>query len=59
MVQAGANGLNRVSVCCEWAPDYTTPERKSLIPGMLRRGGAVGLSVEYLLANGRVPTASA
>jgi nicotinamidase-related amidase len=59
MVQAGAKGLNWIAICCEWAPDYTTPERQSLIPGMLTRGGAVGLSMEYLLANRRVPTASA
>ena len=59
MVEAGANGINWVALTTEWAPDYTTPERKALIPGILMRGGAVGLSMEYLLANGRVPAQSA
>ena len=59
MVEAGANGINWVALTTEWAPDYTTPERKALVPGILMRGGAVGLSMEYLLANARVPAQSA
>jgi nicotinamidase-related amidase len=59
MVEAGANGINWVALATEWAPDYTTPEREALIPGILRRGGAVGLSIEYLLANVKVPVQNA
>ena len=59
MVEAGANGINWVALATEWTPDHTTPEREALIPGLLSRGGAVGLSIEYLLANGRVPAVSA
>ena len=59
MVEAGANGINWVALATEWAPDYTTPEREAIIPGILTRGGAVGLSMEYLLANIPVPEPSA
>ena len=59
MVEAGANGINWVALATEWAPDYTTPEREAIIPGILARGGAVGLSMEYLLANVPVPEPSA
>src|SRR6476661_6538523 len=59
MVQAGANGINWVAAVSEWTPDYTTPEREALIPGLLVRGGGVGLSLEYLLTNAPVPATSA
>lgn len=59
MVEVGANGINWIALATEWAPDFTTPERQAIIPGILARGGAVGLSMEYLLANARVPAESA
>jgi hypothetical protein len=59
MVQAGANGISWVALVTEWAPDYTTPERQALVPGRLARGGAVGLSLECVIANRRVPARSA
>src|SRR6476620_3068188 len=59
MVQAGATGINWVAAVSEWTPDYTTPEREALIPGLLVRGGGVGLSREYLLTNAPVPATSA
>ena len=55
MVQAGASGINWVAVCTEWAPDFTTPERDAVIPAIAGRGGAVGLSIQYLVANIPVP----
>jgi nicotinamidase-related amidase len=58
MVQAGADGINWVALATEWAPDYTAPERQALIPGMLDRGGPVAMSLEYVIANRRVPARS-
>jgi hypothetical protein len=58
-VRAGANGINWVGVVTEWAPDYTSPERQALVPGLLIRGGGVGLSLEYPLADAPVPATSA
>ena len=55
MVQAGASGINWIAVLTEWAPDFTTPERNAMTPGLLARGGTPGLATEYLLANIRVP----
>lgn len=43
MVQAGANGINWIGVVTEWTPDYTSAERAAVIPGLLARGGSVGL----------------
>jgi nicotinamidase-related amidase len=54
MVQAGASGINWVALATEWTPDYTTAEREAVTPGLAVRGGGVGLSLEYLLAN--IPT---
>jgi nicotinamidase-related amidase len=51
MVQAGASGINWIGVVTEWTPDYTSAEREAVIPGLLVRGGAVALSLEYMLAN--------
>lgn len=51
MVQAGASGINWIGVVTEWTPDYTSPERGAVTPGMVARGGGVGLSLEYVLAN--------
>jgi hypothetical protein len=59
MVQAGASGINWIGLVAEWTPDYTTPEREAVNPGLLVRGGSVGLSLEYLLANVPVPAGSA
>jgi nicotinamidase-related amidase len=55
MAQAGASGINWISVVAEWTPDYTSAERQAVNPGLLARGGGVGLSIEYLLANMPVP----
>ena len=57
MVQAGASGINWIALLTEWTPDYTSTERQAVYPGLLERGGGVGLSVEYLLANAPVPAA--
>ena len=57
MVQAGAAGINWIGLVTEWTPDYTTPERAAVTPGLAIRGGGVGLSLEYLLAN--IPTTGA
>jgi nicotinamidase-related amidase len=51
MVQAGATGINWVALVAEWTPDYTTKEREAVNPGLAVRGGGVGLSLQYLLAN--------
>jgi len=59
MEQAGANGINWVAITTEWTPDYTTPEREALMPGVRRRGGVVGQAVEYLYANFPVTAESA
>ena len=59
MVQAGASGINWIGLVAEWTPDYTSPERNAVVPGLVARGGGVGLSLEYLLANLPVPVGSA
>jgi nicotinamidase-related amidase len=40
-------------------PDYTTAEREAVTPGLAVRGGGVGLSLEYLLANIPTPASAA
>src|SRR5918996_4392471 len=57
MVQAGAAGINWIGLVTEWTPDHTTPEPAAVTPGLAIRGGGVGLSLEYLLAN--IPTTGA
>jgi nicotinamidase-related amidase len=59
MVQAGAAGINWIALVTEWTPDYTTEEREAVTPGLVVRGGGVGLSLEYLLANIPTPAVSA
>jgi nicotinamidase-related amidase len=59
MVQGGANGINWVGLVTEWTPDYTTAERRAVNPGIVARGGGVGLALEYLLANLSVPAGKA
>ncbi len=59
MAQAGASGINWIAAVAEWTPDYTSAERQAVNPGLLARGGGVGLSIEYLLANMPVPAGSA
>jgi len=49
MVHVGANGINWIGIVSEWTPDYRSPEREAVVPGLLARGGSVGLSLEYLL----------
>lgn len=51
MLQAGATGINWVGVAAEWTPDFTSPERDAVIPSLAARGGGVGISIEYLVAN--------
>ena len=58
MVAAGASGINWIALLTEWTPDYTSAERQAIYPGLLVRGGAPALSVEYLLANAPVPAQS-
>jgi nicotinamidase-related amidase len=59
MVQGGANGINWVGLVTEWTPDYTTTERRAVNPGIIARGGGVGLALEYLRANISVPAGKA
>ena len=59
MIQAGANGINWIGLVAEWTPDYTSPERAAVNPGLIERGSGVGLSVEYLRANRSAPTGRA
>jgi nicotinamidase-related amidase len=59
MAQAGATGINWIDLVTEWTPDYTSPERNAVVPDLITRGGAVGLSLEYLIANLQVPAGSA
>ena len=58
MVQAGATGINWIGLVAEWTPDYTSPERQAAIPGLMARGGGVGLSLAYLISNLPVPAGS-
>ena len=61
MVQAGAKPINWLAVTGEWAPDYTSPERAALGDVWSRRGGGVGLLVDYVFAQvtaGLVPMPS-
>ena len=55
MARAGANGINWIGLVAEWTPDYTSPERAAVNPGLVERGSGVGLSIEYLRANRPVP----
>ena len=50
MVQAGGKPINWMGVVAEWTPDYTSPERMSLTEALLRHGGGVSLSAQYLFA---------
>jgi len=50
MVQAGAKPINWIGVVAEWTPDYTSPERMALTDALLRHGGGVSLSAQYLFA---------
>jgi nicotinamidase-related amidase len=59
MMQAGASGINWIGLVAEWTPDYTTPERAAVDPGLIERGGGVGVSIEYLRANIPVPAGRA
>lgn len=59
MVQAGATGINWIGLVAEWTPEYTSPERNAVVPGLVARGGAVGLCLEYLIASLPVPAGSA
>jgi len=57
MVQAGARPLTWMATVAEWSPDSTTPAYQSLYPLLVEHGGAVGNTVEYVLAqvtSGRV-----
>ncbi len=50
MLQAGAKPITWAAVVCEWAPDYTSPERSLVNDVVLQHGGGVGLALEYMLA---------
>ena len=61
MIQAGAKPVNWVSVVCEWAPDYASPERNLLNDVVLQHGGGASLTAQYMLAQvsaGLVPAPS-
>jgi hypothetical protein len=46
-----ANLFRRIGVAAEWTPDYTSPQRQAVNPGLIERGSGVGLSIEYVRAN--------
>jgi len=50
MIQAGAKPISWTGVVSEWTPDYTSPERNALTDALIRHGGGVSLSIQYLLA---------
>lgn len=50
MVQAGAIPMTWLSVMAELCPDNTAPAYQNLYPVMLEHGGAVGVEVQYVLA---------
>ena len=50
LVQAGATPINWVAIICEWTPDFTTDERQSVNPPVMKHGSMAGLAVEYLVA---------
>jgi nicotinamidase-related amidase len=50
MIQAGAKPINWMGVVAEWTPDYTSSERMALTNALLRHGGGVSLSAQYLFA---------
>jgi nicotinamidase-related amidase len=50
MVQAGAKPINWLAVTGEWVPDYKAPERAAVGDVWSRRGGGVGLLVDYVFA---------
>lgn len=45
-VQAGATGIHWIGLVAEWTPDDTSPERNAVVPGLVARVRAVGLSLE-------------
>jgi hypothetical protein len=58
---SGARPINWLVVISEWAPDYETPERAALGDVWSRRGGGVGLRVDFVYAQveaGLVPLPS-
>jgi nicotinamidase-related amidase len=61
MIQAGAKAVGLWSVLSEWAPDYTSAERRALGDVTMSRGGLVALMGEYVFAQieaGLVPAPS-
>jgi nicotinamidase-related amidase len=50
LVQAGATPINWVAIVCEWAPDFTSDERHSVNPSVMKHGATAGLAVEYIVA---------
>jgi PAS domain S-box-containing protein len=61
MIQAGARPMSWVAVYGEWAPDYTSPERRALGDVTSKRGGIAALIGDYVFAQveaGLVPPPS-
>lgn len=54
MVQAGAVPMTWLSVMAELCPDNSAPAYQALYPVVLAHGGAVGVAVQYVLA--QLPT---
>jgi nicotinamidase-related amidase len=50
LVQAGATPINWMAVLCEWTPDFTSEDRNSVIPAVMKYGSMAGVSMEYLVA---------
>jgi nicotinamidase-related amidase len=50
MVQAGARPMSWLAVYGEWAPDYTSSERASLLNVTRQRGGSFALVTDYVYA---------
>lgn len=50
MSQAGATPINWVALAAEWTPDYTSDIRYAINGHLVRRAGAVGAAIEYIIA---------
>ena len=50
LVQAGATPINCVGVASEWAPDFTSDERRKVNPAAMKNGAGVGLALEQVFA---------
>lgn len=59
MIQVGAIPMTWMSVMAELCPDNSAPEYQSLYPVALEHAGAVGVAVQYVMAQLKPETAAA